>query len=149
MTDTQRPFNEALAALNAKNLVAAEALFRKVLKADNKHIPALNLITVVLMSQGRFSEAEGFIERATRLNRASDVSFYNYGLISKHLNKPQQALDHFSKRSRSIQRSQRHGIIVERSSMIWSDTIWRCRISTGRSRWMSATLKPMRTGESP
>ncbi len=97
MTDTHRPFNEALAALNAKNLVAAEALFRKVLKADSKHIPALNLITVVLMSQGRFSEAEDFIERATRLNRTSDVSFYNYGLISKHLNKPQQALDQFSK----------------------------------------------------
>jgi len=97
MTDTHRPFNEALAALNAKNLVAAEALFRKVLKADSKHIPALNLITVVLMSQGRFSEAEDFIERATRLNRASDVSFYNYGLISKHLNKPQQALEQFSK----------------------------------------------------
>jgi protein O-GlcNAc transferase len=96
MTDTQRRFNEALAALNAQDLVAAEALFRKVLRADQRHIPALNLLTVVLMSRGRFSDAEQFIERATKLNRKSDVSFYNYGLISKHLNKPQQALDNFS-----------------------------------------------------
>jgi protein O-GlcNAc transferase len=96
MTDTQRRFNEALAALNAQNFVAAEALFKKVLRADQRHIPALNLLTVVLMSLGRHSEAEQFIERATKLNRTSDVSFYNYGLISKHLNKPQQALDNFS-----------------------------------------------------
>jgi protein O-GlcNAc transferase len=96
MTDTQRSFNEALAALNSRNVVAAEALFKKVLQADRRHVPALNLLTVVLMSRGRFSEAEQFIERATRLNRTSDVSFYNYGLISKHLNKPQQALDNFN-----------------------------------------------------
>jgi protein O-GlcNAc transferase len=96
MTDTQRSFGEAIAALNNQNLVAAEALFRKVLEADRKHVPALNLLTVVLMSRGRFAEAETFIERATRLNSASDVSFYNYGLISKHLNKPQQALDNFN-----------------------------------------------------
>jgi protein O-GlcNAc transferase len=96
MADAQRSFKEAIAALNTKNLVAAEALFKKVLQTDRKHVPALNLLTVVLMSRGRFSEAEEFIERATRLNRTSDVSFYNYGLISKHLNKPQQALDNFN-----------------------------------------------------
>jgi protein O-GlcNAc transferase len=97
MTDTQKSFNAAIAALNAQNVVAAEALFREVLRADRKHIAALNLLTVVLMSRGRFAEAEEFIERATRLNRTSDISFYNYGLISKHLNKPQQALDNFNK----------------------------------------------------
>jgi Flp pilus assembly protein TadD len=75
MTDAQRTFNEAITAFNTQDVVAAEALFKKVLQADRKHIPALNLLTVVLMSRGRFSEAEEFIERATRLNRTSDISF--------------------------------------------------------------------------
>lgn len=97
MTDSNKCFSEALAALNAQNVVAAEALFKKVLQADQKHVPALNLLTVVLMSRGRFAEAEEFIRRATKLNRTSDISFYNYGLISKHLNKPEQALDNFNK----------------------------------------------------
>jgi hypothetical protein len=55
------------------------------LRADRKHIAALNLLTVVLMSRGRFSEAEEFIERATRLNRTSDISFYNAGLPPDHM----------------------------------------------------------------
>ena len=49
------------------------------------------------MSMERFAEAEPFIAKAISLNEQSDVSFYNYGLISKHLNKPQQALENFSK----------------------------------------------------
>jgi len=97
MTNTQKLFNEALAALNSRDLARAEALFRRVVQADNKHVPALNLLAVVLMSRGRFAEAETFIERATKLNGTSDASFYNYGLISKHLGKPQQAIDQFSK----------------------------------------------------
>ncbi len=49
------------------------------------------------MSTGRFSEAEPVIAEAVRLNPGSDVSWYNYGLNLKQLNKPQQARDAFSK----------------------------------------------------
>jgi predicted O-linked N-acetylglucosamine transferase (SPINDLY family) len=97
MTSAQQLFNGAVSALNGRNLPEAERLFKKLLRIDEKHVPALNLLTVVLMSMDRFSDAEKFIARAVKLNQSSDVSFYNYGLISKKLNKPQQALEQFSR----------------------------------------------------
>ncbi len=97
MLDTGQTFNAAISALNNGDLKRAEELFRSVIKIDESHIAALNLLVAVLMSMQRFSEAEPLIARATLLNRQSDVSFYNYGLISKYLNKPQQALENFSK----------------------------------------------------
>jgi protein O-GlcNAc transferase len=93
----QQRFNDALSALNDRNLQKAEKGFRRVVELDRSHVPALNLLTVVLMSLGRFREAEPFISRAVNLNQNSDVSFYNYGLIAKQLNKPQLAYEQFTK----------------------------------------------------
>ncbi|MBI1201655.1 MAG: tetratricopeptide repeat protein [Rhodopseudomonas sp.] len=89
--------SDAIAALNGRQFDKAEKLFRRVLDKQPGHIAALNLLTVVLMSQQRFAEAERFVAKAVMLHQSSDVSFYNYGLISKHLNKPQQALVQFGK----------------------------------------------------
>ncbi len=97
MSNTAQIFNDAIFALNNRDLKRAEELFRGVIKTDESHIGALNLLVVVLMSTERFAEAEPFIARAISLNQQSDVSFYNYGLISKRLGKPQQAFDNFSK----------------------------------------------------
>lgn len=97
MSDIRRIFNDALAALNNRDLKRAEELFSRVVRSDRSNVPALNLLVVVLMAMERFAEAEPFIARATSINQKSDVSFYNYGLISKRLNKPQQALENFSK----------------------------------------------------
>jgi predicted O-linked N-acetylglucosamine transferase (SPINDLY family) len=97
MSDSKKIFNDALAALNGNDLSRAEKLFRRVIKFDKSSVSALNFLVVVLMRLARFAEAEPFIARATLLNKNSDVSFYNYGLISKHLNKSRQALDNFSK----------------------------------------------------
>jgi predicted O-linked N-acetylglucosamine transferase (SPINDLY family) len=94
--DLAKNFNEALAALNRRDLKQAEEKFRKVLRSDRSHVPALNLLTVVLMNQGRFADAETFVAKAISLNRNSDVSFYNYGLISKELGKHRQAYEQFS-----------------------------------------------------
>jgi protein O-GlcNAc transferase len=91
-----RIFNEALSAMNNRDFTRAEKKFRKVLQSDGSHVPALNLLSVVLMSLGRFADAEQFVARAVELNQSSDVSFYNYGLISKELNKPQQAYEKFT-----------------------------------------------------
>jgi protein O-GlcNAc transferase len=91
-----RIFNEALSAMNKRDFTRAEKKFRKVLQSDRSHVPALNLLSVVLMSLGRFADAEQFVARAVELNQSSDVSFYNYGLISKELNKPQQAYEKFT-----------------------------------------------------
>ena len=97
MVDTSRVFRDALAALNNKDLAAAERLFKRVIKADPSNVGALNLITVVLMATERFAEAERYIETASSINQGSDVSFYNYGIISKRLSKPRQALEQFNK----------------------------------------------------
>ncbi|QOZ28893.1 glycosyltransferase family 41 protein [Bradyrhizobium sp. CCBAU 51753] len=97
MSVIAKTFNDGLAALNGRDFRRAEELFRRVVKSDRSNVPALNLLVVVLMSMERFAEAEPLIARATSLNQQSDVSFYNYGLISKHLGKPQQALENFSK----------------------------------------------------
>jgi protein O-GlcNAc transferase len=91
-----KSFNDALSALNRRDLRQAEEKFRKVIQADPSHVPALNLLTVVLVSLGRFADAERFIAKAVALNRTSDVSFYNYGVISKELGKHQQAYEQFS-----------------------------------------------------
>jgi predicted O-linked N-acetylglucosamine transferase (SPINDLY family) len=97
MANSGKIFNDALAALNAKNLFQAEVLFRKVLQKQPRHVASLNLLTVALMSMGRFAEAEQFISKAIQLDQRSDVSFYNYGLISKQLKKPHQALEQFNR----------------------------------------------------
>ncbi|WP_372703147.1 tetratricopeptide repeat protein [Bradyrhizobium sp. Bra64] len=90
-------FNEALAALNARDLAKAEEGFRRVIKSEPSHVPALNLLTIALMNTNRFAEAEPFIARAVKLNQGSDVSFYNYGLIAKQLNKPALAHEQFTR----------------------------------------------------
>ena len=97
MNDITAIFNEAVSALNRRDTRTAEEKFRQVLQLNVAHVPALNLLSVVLMSVGRFADAEPFIARAVRLNPSSDVSYYNYGLIAKQLNKPQQAYEQFSK----------------------------------------------------
>jgi predicted O-linked N-acetylglucosamine transferase (SPINDLY family) len=97
MSDIARTFNDGLAAFNGKNFKRAEELFRRVLKADRSNVPALNLLVVVLMGMERFAEAEPLIAKATSINLSSAASFSNYGLISKRLNKPQQALENFGK----------------------------------------------------
>jgi protein O-GlcNAc transferase len=48
------------------------------------------------MSTERHAEAENVISKAVKLNQRSHASYNNYGLISKKLGKPQQALEQFS-----------------------------------------------------
>ena len=89
-------FQQAIAALNARQLAEAERLFRRLLRSQPRHAGALNLLTIVLMNAGRFPEAETFIAKAVALGGASDVSHYNYGLILKQLNRPADALRQFN-----------------------------------------------------
>lgn len=89
-------FQNALTAMKNGNLVDAERSFKSVLSRQPDNVAALNLLTAVLMGAGRYGEAERFIARAVALNQSSDVSYYNYGLILKSLNKPQQSLIQFN-----------------------------------------------------
>jgi tetratricopeptide (TPR) repeat protein len=97
MSAVDKSFNDAVEALKSGRLGDAERLFRKVLDRKPSHVGALNLITVALMTLGRFVEAEQFIVRALKLAPNSDVSLYNHGLIAKQLNKPEIAFAQFSK----------------------------------------------------
>jgi tetratricopeptide (TPR) repeat protein len=95
MTKPDKIFQNAINALNVKKFPDAERLFKSFLKSQPKHVGALNLLTIALMSMKRFEEAKGFVEKALRLDQSSDVSFYNYGIILKNLSKPRQALEQF------------------------------------------------------
>jgi protein O-GlcNAc transferase len=95
MSTLEKLFQQAIAAMNGGKPLEAELAFKKLLKKEPSNVPALNLLTVVLMGMERYAEAEPFISRAIRLNQSSDASYYNYGLISKRLGKTQQAMEHF------------------------------------------------------
>ena len=97
MIDRATLFDEGISALNSRDIQKAEDCFRRILQSDQTDVPALNLLTVILMSVGRFQEAKFVIEQAVALNQDSDVSFYNYGLIAKHLNELQLAYKQFTK----------------------------------------------------
>jgi protein O-GlcNAc transferase len=116
MTTPERTFQNAMQALNARNLPEAERLFRQFLQARPTHFGALNLLTVVLVATGRFGEAEPFIARAVALDASSDASFYNYGIVLKALGKRQEALAQFD---RAIRLNPKHAkAIVNRGATL-------------------------------
>ena len=97
MSAPETLFQKAVSALNQRNVDEAERWFKKVLQSEPNHVGALNLLTVLLMSTGRFAEAEPVIAKAISLSPESDVAYYNFGLILKRLNKPTQALQQFNR----------------------------------------------------
>ena len=92
----EKQYQEAVHALNQHQYGDAERHFRRFLKEHPNHVGALNLLTIVLVSLHRYAEAEPIIARALELDRSSDISFYNHGLILKHLGKPKQAAEQFT-----------------------------------------------------
>jgi len=97
MGTVEKTFQKAIKAMNGGKPLEAVRLFKNVLEEQPNNIAALNLVTIVLMSMERHAEAEAFISKAITLNQSSDVSYYNYGLISKRLGKSQQALEQFDR----------------------------------------------------
>jgi protein O-GlcNAc transferase len=95
-SDIDRDFQSALAALQARRLGDAARLFDAVLRAEPKHVGALNLMGVVLMQLGRFTEAETYFRRALQYHPPSDATLHNYGVALRALNRPAEALQRFS-----------------------------------------------------
>jgi protein O-GlcNAc transferase len=85
-----------LLALRAGNFDDAGRLFNDVLRVQPRHIGALNLLGIVLIQRGRFTEAENYLRLAVTENATSDVTLYNYGIVLKALNRPAEALQRFS-----------------------------------------------------
>ena len=74
----------------------AERLFKEVLRSRPQHVPALNLLSVLLTRLERFAEAEHYVRLALAENATSDATFYNYGLILRALKRPAEALQRFT-----------------------------------------------------
>ncbi len=91
-----RDFQRGLAALQARDLGNAARLFEAVLRAERKHVGALNLMGVVLTQLGRFTEAETYFLRTLRFHPASNVTLHNYGVALRALNRPADALQRFT-----------------------------------------------------
>ena len=85
-------FAEAILALQAGKLGDAARLFDAVLRADPKHLGALNLMAVMLINSKRFAEAENYLRRALQHHLQSDATLSNYGAVLKALNRPAEAL---------------------------------------------------------
>lgn len=89
-------FRLAISAMQAGKLEKAERLFRQALQMQPRHVPALNLLGILLMRLERFDEAELYIRRALQENATSDATLYNHGLILKALKRPAEALERFT-----------------------------------------------------
>jgi predicted O-linked N-acetylglucosamine transferase (SPINDLY family) len=89
-------FRKAVSAMQARDIAAAEQAFRRALELQPNHVGALNLLAVLLISLGRFAEAEHYARLALKEDATSDATLYNYGLILKALRRPAEALERFS-----------------------------------------------------
>jgi len=90
-------FRRALGLLQAGNVVEAERSFKKLLRAQPRHVGALNLLSILMTQLGRLAEAEDYVRRALKENSKSDVTLYNYGIILKSLGRPAEAVEQFSR----------------------------------------------------
>lgn len=90
-------FQDAIKFLMVGQLSDAERLLNKLLECQPKHIGGLNLLTIVLMGMQRNEEAERIAKLAIAVSHNSSVTFYNYGLILKSLNRLDDALLQFNK----------------------------------------------------
>jgi len=66
-----------------------------VLRDQPNHVAALNLLSILLTHREQFIEAEHYVKSALKINSSSDATFYNYGIILKALNRPEEALTRF------------------------------------------------------
>jgi tetratricopeptide (TPR) repeat protein len=82
----------ALAALQAGNLVEAEALFGSVPADDAKHAVALGMRGVIHGLRGDLAAAEQMISAAVARDPDFAIGWYNLGMVQKRLGRGEQAL---------------------------------------------------------
>lgn len=96
-SSADKAFQRALASLKGGQLDEAERSFKKLLNAQPKHAPGLNLFAILLTQLGRFEEADRYLRRALSENAKSDITFYNHGVVLCALKKPVEAIEQFTK----------------------------------------------------
>jgi protein O-GlcNAc transferase len=97
LSKVEDQFRRATAAFQTGNVAEAERLYRKVLRAQPKHLGALNILGVLLTRTGQNEEAERFIRAALAISPQSEATQYNHGLVLKALKRLPEALAAFDK----------------------------------------------------
>ena len=107
----QQWIQEALALHRAGRLAEAERLYLRSLAADGNSYPALNLMGLMRLQQGRASEALPYIERALALRPGTPELLSNYGV----------ALDGVGRSAEALEALQRVVALCPKDSRAWSD----------------------------
>jgi protein O-GlcNAc transferase len=89
----QEWIKEALALHKAGKLAEAEPLYLKALGQDPNFYPALHLMGLIRLHQGRPAEALPFIERALKVQPATPEMLANYGIALEGVGRTAEALD--------------------------------------------------------
>jgi protein O-GlcNAc transferase len=97
LTKVEDLFRRGSASYQAGNLAEAERLYRKVLRAQPKHLGALNLLGILLTQIGKHEEAERAIRIALEINARSEATQFNHGVVLKKLQRLPEALNAFDK----------------------------------------------------
>lgn len=86
-----------MAAHQSGRLGDAERLYRKVLKAESKHFPALVMLGLVCAQQGRLAEAEGLLRDAIKLQPGDPGAQFNYANVLLAMQRYDDAFDAFGR----------------------------------------------------
>jgi tetratricopeptide (TPR) repeat protein len=78
---THDPFMRAVEALRAGKLADAERQFRDLLRAQPRHVGALNLLAQTRFRAGDLDEAETLLRRAAEADPRQADTHYNLGLV--------------------------------------------------------------------
>ena len=81
-------FQRGVSALHAGNLKEAERLLQAVVRAEPRHISALNFLGVVFGRLGRNSEAMASYDRALAVAPQSIEAWYGLGMTQLSAGRP-------------------------------------------------------------
>ena len=90
-------YERGLSALHAGNLKEAERLLQAVVRAEPKHVAALNLLGVVFGRLGRNAEAVASYDRALAAAPDSIEAWYGRGMTLLAAGRPQEAIASFDR----------------------------------------------------
>jgi len=97
VTFIDEDFQRGVTALRTGNLKEARRRLQAVTRTQPKHVPALNLLGVVLSQLGRNDEALSTYDRALSFSPDSPESWYGRGMILLAMRRPDEAIASFTR----------------------------------------------------
>lgn len=90
-------YHEGLLALDARDFAAAERSFRRVLKDDPRHVPAVVNLGVAMREAGRMEESLACFQRAAAIDPNNAEALNNLGLALHHDGQSKDAIRLFKR----------------------------------------------------